>query len=65
MVDSNWTPGTTRYPPAESSQVFDFAKVSGDPGWTPTGVDSQKNRPVASEVPGLAPLNKICAQKDP
>lgn len=65
MVDSNWTPGSTRYPLAESSQAFDFAKFSGDPGWIPSGVDSQKNRPDASEVPGLAPLNTIFAQKDP
>ncbi len=45
--------------------MFDFTIISGAFGWTPTGVDSQKNRPVASEVPGLAPPNTMRAQKDP
>ena len=54
-VASNWTPESTWSPPAESSQVFDFTSISGDLGWIPTGVDSQKNRSDASEIAHSAP----------
>ena len=37
--------------------MSDFTMLSGAQGWTPGGVDSQKNRPDASEIPGLAPPN--------
>lgn len=64
-VDSSWLPGSSRYPPSGSSQVTDFTTISGNPGWTPRGVDSQKNRPDASEVPGLAPPNTVKNRRDP
>ena len=54
-LDSDWTPESSRYPPAGSSQATDFTTVSGDPGWTPTGVDSQKNHPDAGEIARCAP----------
>ena len=61
----NWTPESTRYPPEESSQVFDFTKLSGDLGWIPSGVDSQKDRLDASEIARCAPHNSIYAERDP
>ena len=44
--------------------MSDFTMLSGAQGWTPGGVDSQKNRPDASEIPGLAPPNTQCARRN-
>ena len=64
-LDSDWTPESSRYPPAGSSQATDFTTVSGDPGWTPTGVDSQKNRSDAGEVARCAPQHTFRPGKEP
>ena len=62
---SNWIPESSRYPPAEAREVFDFTKISGVPGWTPSGVASQKIGPVASDIPGLAPQHTFPSGKEP
>ena len=49
-----WLQTGLRNPPVESSYTSDFKRVSVDPGWIPTRVDSQKNRPAASEMPRFA-----------
>ena len=64
VVASNWTPESTGNPPVESSYAADFTKFSGDPGWTPTKVASQKNRPAASEMPRFARQHTKCTERN-
>ena len=44
--------------------MFDFTKLSGDLGWIPSGVDSQKNRPDASEIARCAPQHTKCSGRN-
>lgn len=59
-----WTPGASRYPPAGSSYGADFTNISGDLGWIPNGVDSQKNRPDASEIARFASQHTKCTGRN-
>ena len=64
VVASNWTPESTGDPPVESSYASDFTKVSAPAGgfWIP--VASQKNRPVASEMPRFARQHTQCTERN-
>ena len=64
VVASKWTPESTGNPPVESSYLSEFTQVSGDPGWTPTRVASQKNRPAASEMPRFARQHTQCTERN-
>jgi hypothetical protein len=58
-----WIP-VTGCPPCGTSHAFEFTRISGDPGWTLTGVASQKNGPDAGDVARFAPQHTKCSGRN-
>ena len=62
---TDWTPGSRVSTPESRSQVTVIALLFVVQGWIPTGVDSQKNRSDAGDMPRLAPQHTFSARKEP
>ena len=62
---SDWTPESRVSTSESSRQAIVIALLFMVQGWLPTGVDSQKNRSDAGDMPRLAPQHTFSARKEP
>ena len=62
---SSWTPESRVSTPESTSQVSVLLRYFRISGWIPRGVDSQKNRSDASDMPRCAPPYTVLARRDP